>query len=277
MNTADNTILAIDAGNTRVKWGLFDALGGLMEYGACLHSELTNTILPQTSRVIISNVAGKSIEATLKKTLPNSTIRWVSAGLEACGVENRYETPAKLGSDRWAAVIAAWHIKHAPCVVVNAGTAVTVDALSIHPENNSGIFLGGMILPGLNLMQQSLGIATAQLPEKTADSHTDINQHIHHPMNIFATNTVDAIYAGALHAILGAINLMALELHRHSNTTPHIIISGGNAAIIHQQLIQHHLMDNVTNSAIIVDNLVLQGLYLLDNFMHQQFTQSEAL
>ncbi|MEO6118531.1 MAG: type III pantothenate kinase [Methylotenera sp.] len=273
MNTANNTILAIDAGNTRVKWGVFNAAGGLMEYSACLHSELINTILPQTSRVIISNVAGKSIEDTLKKALPNSTIHWVSAGLEACGVENRYETPAKLGTDRWAAVIAAWHIKHAPCVVVSAGTAVTVDALSVHEENNAGIFLGGMILPGLNLMQQSLGIATAQLPEKTADSHTTNQQEA----NTFATNTVDAIYAGALHAILGAINLMAEELHRHSNVSPHIVISGGNAAIIHQQLTQHHLIGDVTNSAIIVDNLVLHGLYLLDNFMHPQFKQSEAL
>lgn len=276
MNNTDNNLLAIDAGNTRVKWGLFDASGCLVEYGACLHIELANTSLPQTSRVMISNVAGKRIEDTLKKALPNSAIHWLRAGLEACGVENHYETPAKLGSDRWAAIIAAWHIKHAPCVVVNAGTAVTVDAVSIHAEN-AGIFLGGMILPGLNLMQQSLGIATAQLPEKTEDSHTKNPQE----SNIFATNTVDAIYAGALHAILGAINLMALELHRHSDTMPHIIISGGNAAIIHQQVIQHQLMDNVTNPAIIVDNLVLQGLYLLDNFMHPQFKpklkQSEIL
>ncbi len=277
MNTADNTILAIDAGNTRVKWGLFDAAGSMLEQGVCRHNELISTQLPQTTRIIISNVAGKSIEDKLKKALPSSSIHWMSAQLEACGVKNCYEMPSTLGSDRWAGVIAAWHIKHAPCVVVNAGTAVTVDALSIQPENNTGIFLGGMILPGLNLMQHSLGVATAQLPKKTAVSPVDNkNQHTNLPTNIFATNTVDAIYAGALYAISGAINLMAHELHRHSNVSPHIVISGGNAAIIHQQL-NNELIGDVTNSTIIVDNLVLHGLYLLENSMSKQFIKSDTL
>ena len=275
MNSTKDTILAIDAGNTRVKWGLFNATGSMVESGACLNSELAHANLPHALRIIISNVAGKNIEAQLKSVLPDGMVYWIEARPKACGVKNGYESPSTLGSDRWAALIAAWHLKHAACVVVNAGTAVTVDALSSQ-QDNTGLFMGGMILPGLNLMQHSLGIATAQLPKKTSAKRTAAKQaatslsernyiSADHLVSIFATNTVDAVYSGALHAILGAIDLMAQALYHHAAIKPHIVISGGNAAIIHQQITQHFLTSHITNSVIIVDNLVLHGLYLLEN------------
>ncbi len=249
MTKSSNLILAIDAGNTRVKWGLFDEAGRLAGHGVCLNTELAGLRLPIADKAVISNVAGSTVEAQLKMLLANyANVQFITSQTEACGVTNSYLQREKLGTDRWAALIAAWHIKQAPCVVVNAGTAVTIDAL------DNAIFNGGLIMPGIDLMQQSLYLGTAQLPIQNLRKETDVS--------IFATSTNDAIYAGTLYAITGAITLMAQELEKKTGKTPWILMSGGNA---NQIRLQFNKQDSVTNQVLIVDNLVLQGLYLLSN------------
>ncbi len=257
-------LLTIDAGNTRVKWGLFNDDGTLLENGACLNTAIVQAKLPEANRIVISNVAGLHIKNQLESILPNKdSIHWIAAKVSECGVQNSYVQPEKLGTDRWAALIAAWHIKHAPCVVVNAGTAVTVDAL-----NEQGNFIGGMILPGIQLMQQSLGIAAAQLPTITSEkSVSAVNNHY---QDIFAKNTADAMRAGAISAACGAVMQMHAALAIRSEKIPYIFISGGNA-----ELIKDNLLGDVTNLALIVDNLVLRGLYLIENFKSENLTQSE--
>lgn len=253
-------LLTIDAGNTRTKWAVFNANGEITQHGACFNDALPEADLsPQAldyQRVIISNVAGTAHANKLEQLLKphQSPINWLKASTQACNVINGYIEPETLGTDRWAALIAAWQMRHAPCIVVNAGTAVTVDALT-QTADGKGEFLGGLILPGLNLMQASLGIATAQLPKHhaienfTADTMTDI----------FAKSTVQAIHAGALNAVSGAIIRMAAALKNKCGLAPCIILSGGNAATINNDLAQ-----TVTNQTVIVDNLVLTGLYVLD-------------
>ena len=76
---------------------------------------------------------------------------WVVARSEQCGVRSSYADPARLGADRWAALIGARHLYQGACVVVNAGTTMTVDALS-----SESIFLGGCIVPGFELMRRAL-------------------------------------------------------------------------------------------------------------------------
>jgi type III pantothenate kinase len=255
-------LLTIDAGNTRTKWAIFNRNGEITQHGVCVNDQLSGTDLsPQLlgyERVIISNVAGKAHASKLEKLLAShdQPVMWVKASYEACNVTNGYTEVETLGTDRWASLIAAWHIKHAPCVVVNAGTAVTIDALQNQPKSNEhGEFLGGMILPGLKLMQTSLGLGTAQLPIK--DTTQDFNENT--PVDIFAKSTVLALDAGAIHAITGAIGNMANALEARCGQTPFIILSGGDAPVI-----QSYLTDTVTNPTVIVDNLVLKGLYLLE-------------
>ncbi len=255
-------LLTIDAGNTRTKWAIFNRDGEITQLGACMNKELATADLnPQTlgyDCAVISNVAGKVHASLLEKILAPYylPVTWIKSGDSACNVINHYGTPDTLGTDRWAALIAAWHIKHAPCVVVNAGTAITVDALHCPAENHQqGEFIGGMILPGLSLMQTSLGLGTAQLP--TPDTAAKFNENTH--IDIFARSTAQAIDAGALCAITGAIAQMANALEAKCNQTPFIIISGGDARVI-----QSYLTDIVTNPTVIVDNLVLKGLYLLE-------------
>ncbi len=259
-------LLTIDAGNTRTKWAVFNQAGNIVNNGACDNNALSSTDFSalKFERVTVSNVAGEQHAALLAEKLApyTATVCWIKATSEVCGVSNQYTLD--LGADRWAALIAAWHLKHVPCVVVNAGTAVTIDALSIEQNsvNHQAVFIGGLILPGLNLMQQSLGLATAQLPKFNAV--TDSAEYL--TADIFAKNTADAIYSGALHAITGAIALMAHELHCQCKQLPFILLSGGNAPVIYQQLIEQNLVVQMAQQVIIVDNLVLQGLFLLDNF-----------
>ena len=256
-------LLTIDCGNTRTKWAVFNVTGNISSQGACLNAELmTIDLSPNTlnyERVIISNVTGDQYVPALKKSLDSKVnVHWLKSTSQICGVFNRYTNPEALGCDRWAALIAAWEIKQAPCVVVNAGTAVTIDALS--SNHHQAAFIGGLILPGLNLMQQSLGQATAQLPANTSDTSTvPINK------DIFPKNTIDAIHTGALQAITGAITLMSYNLHTECKQLPYILISGGNA-----QAIKDSLMSDVTKQALVVDHLVLHGLYLIDKFMQSE-------
>jgi len=253
-------LLTIDAGNTRTKWAVFSANGEITQLGSCFNDALLKADLtPQAlgyQRVIISNVAGSAHADKLVQWLTpyDLPIDWVKASAQACNVTNSYIEPETLGTDRWAALIAAWHMQHAPCIVVNAGTAVTIDALA-QVADGKAEFLGGMILPGLNLMQASLGIATAQLPKHNAiqnfstDTITDI----------FARSTAQAIHVGALNAVSGAITRMSEALKNKCGVAPLIVLSGGNAAIINKDL-----AETVTNETVIVDNLILTGLYLLN-------------
>ena len=147
--------------------------------------------------------------------------------------------------------------------MVNAGTAVTIDALTFN--NKKAEFIGGMILPGIHLMQQSLGFATAQLPSISTESTVESTNKFY--QDIFAKNTADAMRAGAIHAACGAVRQMHTKLALQCNQSPYILISGGNA-----QLIKDNLLDDVTNQALIVDNLVLRGLYLIEDLTPENLT-----
>ncbi|MFA7349687.1 MAG: type III pantothenate kinase [Methylotenera sp.] len=259
-------LLTIDAGNTRTKWAIFNELGEITQHDVCLNSGIDSADLSPAlfgyDHIAISNVAGEQHATHLADKLSpyHLPIHWVKAVPQACHVINRYSKPETLGSDRWATLVAAWNIKHAPCIVVNAGTAVTIDSLNSCKINHKqyGEFMGGLILPGLTLMQQSLGLATAQLPKIAASQTQALATAAQKLEDIFAKNTADAIYNGALHAIVGAIRQMVDALTQHNQQAPCIIISGGNAMVINEMLTRH-----VTNQTIIVDNLVCQGLYLL--------------
>jgi type III pantothenate kinase len=150
-------------------------------------------------------------------------------------VRNAYDQPAQLGSDRWAALIAARQRVKQACLVVNCGTATTVDALS-----SQGVFLGGLILPGVGLMMQSLLKNTAQL---TLGEYTQQD---------FPRNTASAIANGALLATTSAIRHQYALLAAQGETR--CLVSGGAAYLVLPPL--GLLADQV-------DNLVLQGLQII--------------
>lgn len=255
--------LLIDAGNTRTKWAVMDTTGVLLQ-GACKNDELSEfnfsaeaaSKISVCSDIYISNVAGQMHASKLEKLLQNFNIslHFIQSGKQACNVINHYEPPKTLGTDRWAALIAAWQQTKAVTVVVNAGTAITIDALlPDERQPNLAHFAGGMILPGIQLMHKSLSTGTAQLSDI---KHEKICQD--DKLMVFGLNTDAAIQAGITQAAASAVEKMAGVLYEKNNKLPHIIISGGDAAIIASQIKR-----NLSVNLLIVDELVLKGLYLL--------------
>jgi type III pantothenate kinase len=233
-------ILVVDAGNTRVKWGLHDGVSwwrkGWAPCGelAQLDSQWPPDGAPQ--RILVSCVAGADLSQQLRVLFSrwNVEVEWITAQAFQCGVTNGYRNPAQLGCDRWAALMAAWRRAGRACVVVNAGTALTVDAL-----DSSGFFCGGLIVPGLSAMQRALAANTAALTV-AAGRFED-----------FPVCTADAIYSGALSAMAGAVERALVALAARTGAAPDCLVSGGDAVLLGERL---------SVPASIVDNLVLDGL-----------------
>ena len=166
-----SSILVVDVGNSRMTWGLARQHTWISQ-GVVPNTEIGTLALrnwqnlPRPARAVGVNVAGEAARVRVEGQLARwrVTMEWITPTEVAGGVVNRYTRPAQLGADRWAALIAARRrivaaeLFPRPCVVVNAGTAVTVDALDAE-----GVFRGGIILPGLRLMLDALAENTAAL------------------------------------------------------------------------------------------------------------------
>jgi type III pantothenate kinase len=190
-------MIAIDAGNTRIKWGVHGA-GGWLAQGTLPTADASGLAevaagWPGGERVVACNVAGEAVGAAIGAALEKrfGPLLWLHSSAECCGVRNGYEAPERLGTDRWAALIGARAQLSSAGLVVCVGTATTVDWLDA-----SGQFRGGLILPGVDLMRASLARNTAQLPLAEGEFRDA------------PRNTMDAIVSGCLHAQIGAIERM---------------------------------------------------------------------
>lgn len=245
--------LLIDAGNTRVKWALAasdDPVSGAavlwQAQGSVTHDGLPGLAAQWQAHaqaidaVWISNVAGDALARQLTQAMtdagvPPHALHWFVSRPACAGVRNGYREPSQLGCDRFAALIGARHCyPDRDLLVVNAGTATTVDALAA-----DGRFTGGMILPGLGTMTRSLAVNTAQLP-----SVSEVALE-----NILADNTRQAIISGCIHAQAGAIER---AFGQHPGASVLCLMSGGAASFIAPHLQVPHVR---------VPNLVLTGLY----------------
>ena len=233
-------LLAIDAGNSFVKWGYHDGRTWSTQGRAVLadfYADSRRYLEIEPARGIVANVVGERLQAILESALPGVALQWVQAARAACGVTNQYEPAERLGADRWAALIGARALTHEPCVVVSAGTALTVDLLA-----QDGRFLGGAIAPGLQLMHEALAGGTIAI-QPSPGSVT--------PRPI---NTADAVHTGVMYALLGVIEKMAQGFEEKSHWPVSCILTGGAA---------HQIAPHLNRPVQLVDNLVLEGLLLL--------------
>tara|TARA_B110000971_G_scaffold89563_1_gene92134 strand:- start:1690 stop:2478 length:789 start_codon:yes stop_codon:yes gene_type:complete len=198
------TFLAIDVGNTRLKWALYESA---QPHAAMLASgvkflEHIETLaeddwadLPAPATMLGCIVAGDPVKRRVQEQMDIWHVepRWVVPGDSEAGVTNGYDHPTRLGADRWVAMIGAYQRmlasgKPQPCVVVMVGTAVTIESIDA-----SGQFLGGVILPGHGIMLRALESGTAGLHVPTGEVVS------------FPTNTSDALTTGGTFAIAGAV------------------------------------------------------------------------
>jgi type III pantothenate kinase len=243
MVSESNYLLALDAGNTRVKWGVAGDRGWIARgtVPTARAAELLEALkaAPRARQAIASNVAGPALQKELERACEaaGASLRVIRSEAMQLGVTNGYREPAQLGSDRWAALVAAHHAQSGHKLVVNAGTALTVDALTA-----DGKFLGGIIVPGPALMRASLDRGTAGLRLTEGDFHP------------LPASTPDAITSGAIQAAAGAISRMREAMSGAGAEPAHVVLSGGAAAEI-----AAHLPIEV----VIHENLVLDGLVLI--------------
>lgn len=232
--------LLIDAGNTRVKWAFHDGEQWLGR-GSADHASLDAlavqwAALPAPRRVVGCNVAGPEVKATMERLalMWRLPVDWLTPNGSRLGVRNGYSDPAQLGADRWAALLAAPSLHTGDCLVVNVGTAMTVDALTA-----SGQHLGGIIAPGFRLMQQALAGGTADLGSRSGC------------FTPFPGNTADAIHGGIMQSLIGAVSRMAGEMKLSGCPASACVLSGGDA---------HLLRPYINLKVLLVENLVLEGL-----------------
>jgi type III pantothenate kinase len=223
------SFFAIDVGNTRLKWAQYASPqpgAGLLAQGAAFLEQIDHLAdtdwksLAAPSTMLGCIVAGEGVKRRVEEQLElwDVSPRWVVSSPYAAGVSNGYDHPNRLGTDRWVAMIGARHRVLAmggtprPALVVMVGTAVTVDAL-----DETGRFVGGLILPGFGLMLRALEMGTAGLKAPTGE------------VRDFPTNTSDALMSGGAHSIAGAIERMHRKLQLRTGMDPVLLMSGGAA------------------------------------------------
>jgi type III pantothenate kinase len=227
------SFLAIDIGNTRLKWALYAAPhpgAVLLDQGAVFLETIDELAekdwkrLPAPHSMLGCVVAGDTVRRRVEAQMELWDLEphWVVPASHEAGVTNGYDHPSRLGADRWVALIGArWRVLAEaaasgavprPALVVMVGTAVTVDALDA-----SGRFLGGLILPGFGLMLKALEMGTAGLKVPTGE------------VVEFPTNTSDALMSGGAHAIAGAVEQQVRRLQARTGAAPLLLMTGGAA------------------------------------------------
>lgn len=233
-------LLAIDAGNTAVKIGYHDGAVWQSKQRVSLddfYLAPARYLQPIECPVIAANVAGARFRATLERACPAQAIYWVQAAAQACDVVNRYQPPEQLGADRWAMLLAAHASVRQTCVVAALGTALTVDVLTA-----AGVFQGGVIAPGVQLMRTALAQGTAALQTQMGE------------VKVYPARTTDAIETGIIYALAGVIEKMVATVEQQTQGPVVVIVTGGDAPIV---------VPHLNRAVQVVDNLVLEGLIVL--------------
>ena len=244
------TFLALDIGNTRLKWAQYDAPhpdAKLLHHGAEFLENIDRLAegpwsnMQTPTHVLGCVVAGDAIKRRVQDQMEwwDVAPQWVVASESEAGLRNGYDHPARLGADRWVAMIGAYHRMLGqgpakPMVVVMVGTAVTVEAVDA-----SGKFLGGFILPGHGIMLRALESGTAGLHVPTGE------------VREFPTNTSDALTSGGTYAIAGAVECMVQHVRAHCGAEPKCIMTGGAG---------WKMAPSMTRPFELVDNLIFDGL-----------------
>jgi type III pantothenate kinase len=248
--------LLLDVGNTRVKWGVLDkgdirrtghiAQSGIREKGLQV---LTTKIPRRVDEVFVSNVAGATFATRLSGVVGahcDCDVRFARAERSGWGVTNGYTQPRRIGVDRWVAMVGAWAEIQSACVIVDAGTAMTIDVL-----DDEGRHLGGQIIAGVATMADSLAASTSDIPAvKPAPGRQAAD------LGMFARNTAAAVREGALNAVAGAVD-RAIRTLQSNAYEPVVVLTGGDAS---------RILNALCETPLHRPHLVLQGLaHMLDH------------
>ncbi len=251
--------LEMDIGNSRIKWRTRTEDAVSAEGVAANVSDLLGELerLQSPEEILVSCVRGDVVvgeiaEWAMQQWRLVPKLAYVSA--QASGVTNSYSDVSRMGVDRWLAMLAAYHRTQSACLVVDGGTALTIDVI-----NNSGVHLGGYILPGLAL-------AVRAIEENTG---IRLQHHEHSPAAELGNNTEAAVLNGELAQIIALIEKVANQLIDNQTDGAEtagvkLLLSGGDA-----NLLQAALADSHSIHVEICPTLVLDGLALAETQDYQ--------
>ncbi len=238
--------LLLDVGNSNLKWGLHDG-AAIIETGHIAINPLVESSLESINpgnksvkHIAAAIVSGDALTSKLNAWTVDRfdmALELAVTQREALGVRCAYENPEQLGVDRWAAVVAAWHQDRKPVIVVDCGTAITVDAVDANGQH-----LGGWIAPGRSLMEKSLVQGASRIPAGKG-------QYKSGPANI----TRDAVFSGTTLATAAFIDRAVSALRSDTNDYQ-CIVTGGDAK---------SLLTHLTSQYKHQPHLVLEGVMLL--------------
>jgi type III pantothenate kinase len=241
-------LLLIDIGNTRIKWARLND-GQLGEQFAAVHANWTrddfiSQVLgsgPIAQRVLIANVGGKRMGELAQGALAASwrlEPAFMHSPAAAAGIRNAYPEPAKLGVDRWLGMLGGRSLEAGAICVVSVGTAMTIDGLDA-----AGNHLGGVIVPGPELMVSSLLKNTSDIARRAAGGSTR--------EQLFADNTLGAIQQGSIQALAALVDRAVETMQLQLGQRPALLLTGGASP---------RLSGLVRSPARDIPDLVLRGL-----------------
>ena len=195
----------IDVGNTRIKWAALEH-GELTQSGHAWHrgtldaalAALASALPSRVGRFVVANVAGQEVAERLNDLARQRSglePRFVTTAHAQFGVRCAYADPARLGVDRWVAVLAAYHAAHGAACVLDAGTAVTFDAVAA-----DGRHLGGLIFPGAHMAAAALQQRTSEIGPTLTVARAPVG------LELLGTSTNAAVAHGAMLELAAALD-----------------------------------------------------------------------
>ena len=218
--------LLVDVGNSRIKWARVVS-GQLTGHGEASWRErgLQSTIaaawtaVQKPRRVLAASVLDDGLRSVLcdwVRARWGLEMEFVHSRASACGVSNAYPEPHRLGVDRFAALVAAHAAGRRACCVVDAGTAVTIDALTA-----DGRHLGGLIAPGVATMRRSLLSDTRGIRVVEGDQRI-----------LLARETGAAVAAGTAYAVVTLVDRIVYEMQVELSEAVTCVMTGGDAPLL---------------------------------------------
>jgi len=251
-------LLLIDAGNSYLKWNIASETRKQLEATTIRVDWASNDLIKQAvstwqkrgdiSRVIVSSVVDSDKNSIIYQWVSSDDsieLVLVRSQHTALGVTTTYQHPAHLGVDRWVALIACADLyPKENCIVVDCGTAITVDTLCANGNHK-----GGIIFPGMQLMKNSL-LRNTDIISTGISNGLEMDKEI----TIFNQTTETAIENGVLNSVIASITSSVSQIAKTFNQSVRIIVTGGGAPFVLPHLSTHYQHE---------PDLIMKGLLVL--------------
>ena len=242
-------LLAVSVGNTRTRVGAF--AGEQLERSATIENgkaqELKDAVI-EAAHAFPAEEGYAAVLSTVNRSVSDRLLKQLDGRLRTAFLRMERDVPvpigrqldpeAIVGEDRLLCAAAAYAVLKQACVVVDAGTAVTVDFV-----DGAGTFHGGAIAPGGQLAMESLQAGTDQLPEADFEKPAEVPGH----------NTIEAMRAGVFYGIRGMVHELTEQYAEVAGAFPLVVVTGGDGAMLFRD------DDRVDR---VVPDLVLRGIHL---------------